>query len=187
MMLAEGYSTFAHDANGYGSINYSASANMVNLGSASASGSLTGARIPKAPVTNGAPVVSAIMPTTATVTWPANTNNNGASIDQYLLRINKNTPADSAGYTDYGLDASTLSKALTGLTPGTTYYAVVYAHNGQGYAPKSAQTTFKTLSGAYTWNGSAWKPCEIMTYKSTGWTSAAETRTWNGTAWVLAS
>lgn len=177
-----------HDGNGYASIGVSGywNSNHSNIGAGTASGTFTLSRIPKAPTTNGAPVVSDLMPTSAKFTWPANTNNNGAGIDQYLLRIHTNANVEAAGYKDYPMGGSTYFTSVTGLLPGTQYYAVVYAHNSQDYAPKSATTPFKTLSGAYVRRGSTWKPVEVLVYRSGQWKSA-EVLVYRSGAWVAAT
>ncbi|MDT0142797.1 fibronectin type III domain-containing protein [Microbacterium sp. PRC9] len=179
-----------HDGNGYlGAFNVSAWIDTSHGSIGDGGVTVTegeSPRIPKAPVTNGQPTVSGLLPTQATLTWPANTNNNGAGIDQYLLRVRTSSPADGAGYVDYPVDGSTLSKTITGLTPGQNYYAVVYAHNSQGYAPKSAETTFRTPSGFYVWNGSEWKPTEIFVWNGTAWRTG-EVFVWDGTAWKAAT
>lgn len=176
-VIATGSVWIGHDANGYATIGVSgfkgvdgASAVADNV---TASGTMSLPRIPKPPVQNGAPTVSNLLPTSVTLSWPANTNNNGASIDQYLLRVRNGTPADAAGYVDYPVDAATFAKAVTGLTPGTTYYSVVYAHNAQGYSVKSAETSFRTPSGMYPFNGSEFRPSEVLTRNATNtdWTS----------------
>lgn len=187
-LLAAGSTTFTHDANGYlsvyGSGAFSSPSN--HIGSGSVGGTLGLDRIPKAPTTNGMPVVSNLQPTSVTLSWPANTNNNGAAIDQYLLRVNKNNPADAAGYVDYPLSPSTLSYTVTGLTPGTQYYAVVYAHNSQGYAPKSSQASFKTLSGAYVRRGTEWRPTEVLVRRNGVW-KPGEVFVYKGGTWKPAS
>jgi hypothetical protein len=68
----------------------------------------------------------------------------GQGIDQYLLRRNTVSPPESAGYTDYITGGGSRSIDVTGLTPGTTYYWAVYAHNGQGYSPRGGITTQAT-------------------------------------------
>lgn len=161
-----------HDSEGYASFGIAASfdASASQFGGASASGTFFADRIAKVPAATPAPTVSAIQPTSAKLAWSPSPDSRGASVDQYLLRVNKNNPADSAGYVDYAFDAATFSFNVTGLTPGTNYYSVVYAHNAMGYSVKSAQATFKTLSGAYVWSGVEWRPTEVLV--------------WNGTAWV---
>lgn len=191
-LIASGSTWIGHDANGYAQIGVSGwkgSDGASDVGdNVTVSGVMDLPRIPKPPVTNGAPVVSNLLPTSAKFTWPANTNNNGAGIDQYLLRISKNNPPDVSPYTDYPQGGSTLTYTVTGLTPGTQYYATVYAHNSQGYAPRSATTPFKTLSGAYSWNGSVWQPAEVLVRNTanTAWVTG-EVLAYNGTAWVPAT
>lgn len=189
-LIASGSVWIGHDSNGYASINVSGFKGADGAGAVadnvSVGGSMSLPRIPKPPVTNGAPVASNLTPTSVTLSWPANTNNNGAGIDQYLLRVSQNSPADQSPYTDYPLSASTFSRTVTGLTPGTQYYAVVYAHNGYGYAPKSAQLAFKTLSGAYVRRGGEWRPTELLVRRDGAWVSG-ETFAWDGTKWKSAA
>ncbi|WP_137772204.1 MULTISPECIES: fibronectin type III domain-containing protein [unclassified Microbacterium] len=185
--IASGQTAIGHDGNGYASIGVSGywDSRHSNIGAGNPGGTFTLPRIPKAPAQNGAPVASNLMPTSVKLTWPANTNNNGAGIDQYLLRVHTISPADSAGYKDY-LVGTALTHTVTGLKPGTQYYALVYAHNSQGFSPKSAQTAFKTLSGAYVRRGSTWVPVEVLVYRSGQWQSA-EVLIYRSGAWVPAT
>jgi len=187
-MIAQGTFTITHNSEGFAQYQVATAVNLNNgIGGATAYSAVYDApRIPKIPSANGAPSFSNILPTTATVSWPANGDPRGAAIDQYLLRVHTNSNVEAAGYTDYPLSPSTFSYNLTGLTPGTNYYAAVYAHNGMGYAPKSATSTFKTLSGAYAWNGSEWRPCEVLEATSSGWRSL-EVNARKSSSWVLAS
>lgn len=189
-LIAVGSTWIGHDANGYAHIGVSGFKGVDGSSAIDDNVTVSGAfdlpRIPKPPVQNGAPVASNLAPTAVTLTWPANTNNNGASVDQYLLRLHTNPNVETAGYVDYPLGPTTLTRNVTGLLPGTQYYAAVYARNSQGYSPKSAETPFKTLSGAYVRNGSTWKPAEALVYRSGLWKSA-EVLVYRSGAWVPAT
>lgn len=189
-VVGSGSTWHDHDANGYrpgfASDAYIDS-NHSNVGDGGSGQAWVDApRIPKPPAQNGAPTVSNLLPTSVTLSWPANGNNNGAAIDQYLLRINTKSPSDSSGYTDYAVSASTLSRTVTGLTPGQQYYASVYAHNQMGYSPKSADVAFKTPSGFYVWNGASWRPSEVFVWNGTAWRNG-EVFVWDGDEWRMAT
>jgi hypothetical protein len=134
-----------HDGNGYGSgftSTFCVDTNHSSIGDGCVSvGEETPPRIPKRPQPVGAPSPSAVTPTTLTMSWSA-PDNMGAGIDQYILRRNTVSPPESAGYVDYV--TSGLSYNVTGLTPGTTYYWAVYAHNSQGYSDRGGITTQAT-------------------------------------------
>ncbi|WP_341941724.1 fibronectin type III domain-containing protein [Microbacterium sp. LWH10-1.2] len=189
-LIASGSTWVGHDANGYAQIYVSGFKGVDGAGAVADNVSVGGyvdlPRIPKPPAVNGSPVASNLTPTSATMTWPANTNNNGAAIDQYLLRINKVAPADTVPYTDYPLGPSTFSHTVTDLIPGTQYYATVYAHNSAGYSGKATDTAFKTLSGAYVRRGSEWRPTEVLVRKGGQWVSG-EVYTCKGGVWKPAS
>lgn len=188
--IASGQAVVAHDANGYGSVALSAYAHPFfnnNFGTSSGvSGTYGLPRIPKPPAQNGAPTVSNLLPTTALFSWPGSTNDNGAPITEYLLRIHTNSNVEVAGYVDYPVSAATVSKSVTGLIPGTQYYAAVYARNSQGYGPKSTTTAFKTPSGMYVWNGLTDRPSEVLVWSGTEWKTSTEVLEWDGTVWKTA-
>lgn len=185
-----GYVDLVHDSEGYlGPLTIRMTVTYGSINEAY-TGTLYIARIPKPPSQMSAPGISELAPTGAKVTWTPPSDNRGASIDQYLLRINTVTPADSGGYVDYPVDAATVSKVLTGLTPGVQYYAAVYAHNSAGYSAKSTDAPFKTLSGMYVWNGTEWRGSEVKARNSTNTadvTGEVWVRNAANTAWVLAS
>lgn len=81
-------------------------------------------------------------------------DNGGSAVDQILVRVS--TDPGFATYTDYTAGNVT-SVAITGLQPGTTYYAICYAHNANGYSAASAVRPFTTLPGVYVNVGGVWK------------------------------
>lgn len=100
-------------------------------------------RIAKPPTAPGAPVASAVTTTGLTMTWALPGDNNGAGLDQMLLR--RSSSPDMSAYTDIVLPGGTTSTPVTGLTPGTQYYWAVYAHNAAGYSNRSGITAQATL------------------------------------------
>lgn len=189
-VVGSGSTWHGHDGQGYRGgfpSTASISTNHANIGSGTTGQAWVDApRIPIAPAAPGAPVVSNLNPTSMTLSWSGTPDNGGAGIDQYLLRVSKNNPADQSPWTDYPLSGSTFSHTVTGLTPGTQYYAVVYAHNSRGYSPKSAQTAVKTLSGAYVRRGTEWRPTELLVRKDGRWVPG-ETFVYRSGAWKAAS
>lgn len=100
------------------------------------------ATIPSAP---RSPSSSSILPTSFAINFNGPASNGGASIDYYLVRISLNS--SFSGYTDKHTGTGS-NNVFTGLTPGTTYYSRVYAHNSKGYSTPSVTITVKTLAPA---------------------------------------
>ena len=119
------------------------------------------AQVPSAP---GKPVVSAITNNSATVSWTASSASNGADISGYLLCYWPNSSA-SGPYVNHST-ATSLSRSVTGLTPGQDYTFTVYAQNSVGYSAASAATTIKTLAGAWIRVSGVWRLC--VPYVRTG-------------------
>ena len=69
--------------------------------------------------------------------------------------------------------------------PGTTYHVYIWARSNVGDGPATA-IALKTLSGAYTWDGTKWDPDEVYVWNGGAWV-IGEVNYWNGTQWVLAS
>lgn len=82
-------------------------------------------------------------------------DNGGIALDQILVRYSTD-PAFS-WYTDIPLAGTATSTAISGLTPGTTYYVVIYAHNANGYSAASDVKSFTTLPGVMVNVGGVWK------------------------------
>ncbi|WP_433586361.1 fibronectin type III domain-containing protein [Microbacterium hydrocarbonoxydans] len=116
------------------------------------------------PGTPGTPVASEITPTSMRLSWSI-PGNGGSAIDQMLLR--RSASADLAGgYTDYPFSGGTTTAVIDNLTPATTYYWRVYAHNGVGYSAQSGVTPATTASGAYASINGVWVPVPV--YASDG-------------------
>jgi hypothetical protein len=142
-----------------------------------------GGSAPTKPSAPGIAVASGVTSTSVTLTWTASASNGGAAIDQYFPRLSKLNPVASP-YTDYPVGPTTFTKTITGLTPGTTYYVVVYSHNSAGFSPKSAQMSFTTYSGDQVWTGTEWKSCQVLTWNGTSW-APAEVNTRKTSSWEL--
>lgn len=112
-------------------------------------GTLTLDRIPLRPTKPGQPQFSSEAPTTLLVSWTAPTDDGGNAITDYILRR-----YDGATTNGTHLDSSsnTLSRRITGLTPGATYTFTVVAKNASqgaanGFSPESDPNTITTVSG----------------------------------------
>jgi hypothetical protein len=88
------------------------------------------------PGTPAAPTVSAITQTTATVSWTA-PYDGGSAITSYGVQV-----ATDSAFSNVVIFQGT--GALTGLTPGTTYWTRVRAGNAIGAGPYSTATSFTT-------------------------------------------
>ncbi|CAL9597021.1 cellulase family glycosylhydrolase [Streptomyces sp. enrichment culture] len=95
------------------------------------------------PAAPGAPVASAVTAASATLTWPAATDDVGVT-GYEVVRV--------TGDTETRVAASTTPTAtLTGLTAGTTYTFAVYARDAAGNrSPRSATVTVTTDQGGGT-------------------------------------
>lgn len=125
---------------GYGYNTVSASVQMDSgFGTASVSEGQNVSGPPSAPNT---PSASSITPVSMTLSWNI-PSNNGASIDQMLLR--RYNDAGLSTYTDYPQGGGVTSANITGLNPGTTYWWAVYAHNANGYSARSGVLQQATL------------------------------------------
>lgn len=107
-------------------------------GPATVSGYFARSTIPDPPTQYAA---EAVLPTSFNVRFGGN-GNGGSAIDYYLVRIGLSNPPTAGAYTDYVNYSGT--QAITGLIPGTQYYTMVYAHNGNGYSNYSNVVATKT-------------------------------------------
>jgi len=95
-------------------------------------------RAPNAP---GAPSYSSIAGTSAVASWTNSTDLGGGSADLWALHV-----ATDAGFSSivYNTAQANLSRAVTPLAPGTTYYGRAFTHTADGYGPASGTTSFST-------------------------------------------
>lgn len=106
----------------------------------------------------GAPNISAwsnIGIDRATINFTSPASNGGAAIDYYLVRYGKTNPPESGTYVEF--TTGTGLNPRTGLDPGSTYYARVYAHNSQGYGASSAIVSVLTLAPVHVKVGGHYK------------------------------
>jgi len=137
---------FGHDGNGYLSIVIDAWHGPASIFGTSDPPSLWFAtdRIAQRPSTPGTPTLSNITTNSVQVTW-AIPDNRGAAIDQMLLRYSTNPNVEAGPYTDLTNGGNVTTRTVTGLTPGVTYYFVVYAHNSVGYSNRSGTASAQTI------------------------------------------
>lgn len=90
----------------------------------------------------GTPTASNILTDQMQLNWTI-PGNGGAAIDQMLLR--RSQSPDMSSYTDFPQPGNSTGFVVTGLTPATTYYWQVFAHNAVGYGPGSGVLTQATL------------------------------------------
>jgi len=158
-VLGNGYFTKGHDANGYlsaGVLRGIIETAEASIGSGYADASTgTPPRVPKPP-----PAPSVADP------WGWNmieadkarfqfqsTGDGGAAVDQWQFQVATNSAF--TGATSYTSGGTT---TVTGLTPGTTYYARARGHNAAGWGAWSATDSMTTLSGIYVSDGEVWVP-----------------------------
>lgn len=148
--LWSGYVDVGHDGNGnIGGVGFGMHMNATGtscLGGANDhSVTIYANRIGQVPGNPGTPTITNVTPTGMTVSWTAPSRGH-ADTDQILLRRNTNSNPDASGYVDTVLSASALSTVVTGLSPTTTYYFKVYAHNSDGYSSGTATVSQMTLA-----------------------------------------
>lgn len=77
----------------------------------------------------GKPTFSNVTPTGMTVSWTAPTDLGGSAVTSYRLQLSTSSTFSSIAYDS---SANNRSRAVSGLTPGSAYYARVLAVNGAG-------------------------------------------------------
>lgn len=142
------------------------------------------AQSPTAPRT---PAVSQTAPGEVTLTWTNPADNGEADLTGF--RIEYGTSADFTGATVIN-HGTTLSRVISGLTPGLTYYFRIAAKNavtdaGSTWSVFSASVSQFISSGGKAWNGTAWVPGNASVWNGTAW-APATVKVWNGTAWAPA-
>lgn len=111
--------------------------NSAGWGAGSQSNTITAVTTPSAPTSPGAAVNGV---GSAAVTWSAPANNGYAGIDEYAVYA-YNANGQYGG--TYALPCgSCTSASLGGLSPGTSYYFLIYAHNVVGWGPAAQTANF---------------------------------------------
>lgn len=121
--------------------------NTRGYGPLSGRSTATTTRIPDAP---GTPTLSAVTPTSATVTWAA-AGNGGSPITGYELGYGTSFTAPTT------IISALSPKTVTGLTPGSTYYFWVRAINAVGTGPWSTPASTSTIAGVHVKVSGVWK------------------------------
>lgn len=112
------------------------------------------------------PTLSGISPTSVTVTWTAPADNGGSPITGYEVGYGTNSTTPSTIIT------ATSPKAITGLTPGTTYFFWVRAINAVGTGPWSPFAANATIAGARIKLGASWVIAVVYVKDGGVWKSA---------------
>lgn len=179
-LLNGGYITTGGTSHGFGYTQTNGSAGGLYVGRGSVSGAsiirsdgtespwpnntlviqVTYVQAPTAPQNLLAPVVSDVG---ATLSWDAPSDNGGSSVKQYAVQVSTD-PA--FGTINWSGNTTGLSvDILTGLTPGTTYYARVSANNGMmtsgGGAVTSPLSAWSNVVSFVTSQSGAWNSVSV--------------------------
>lgn len=93
---------------------------------------------PDAPTT----LASSLYGTTVDLTWAAGASDGGIAVDSYKIDVATDSGFTSIVQTVILSTPADLSKTITKLAAGTTYYVRVYAHNTVGYSSASSSINF---------------------------------------------
>ena len=104
---------------------------------------------PTAPAT-----IKAMTQVSATLTFPASSDNGGTAITAYQIGYATN----STGPSTIVSAQAVLDNLITGLSPATQYYFWVRAQNAIGWGPWSNPIGRKTVAGAFVKVGAVWYP-----------------------------
>ncbi len=185
-LLGSGYFTKAHDANGYLIVNdnfYGAISSPhegIGSGTAAITSGITAPRIPKPPP---APSVAdpwgwnQIQANQARFQF-SSTGDGGGTIDTWEFQVATNP--SFTGATTYSSGGTTI---VTGLTPGTTYYARARGHSIQaGWGAWSATDSMTTLPGVYVSDGVNWVASPMAVSDGASWANVVP-KISSGSAW----
>ncbi|WP_336628449.1 MULTISPECIES: fibronectin type III domain-containing protein [unclassified Microbacterium] len=188
LLLGSGTRRVGHDGNGNANIGSSASfGGNSTIGTAYVEVWQTLTRIPQYP---GAPLISGtvggtplgfsdVTPTTARVRFSFTTDG-GSPINGWQLQY-----ATDAAFTQNVVTISSSGTSdLTGLLPGTTYYARARGSNqARGWGPWSATASATTLPSLSVSDGTSWGSAQIFVSNGTAWTSYPIQYS-DGTSWL---
>lgn len=175
-IVGNGYVDVYHDSNGYrpgfvnnAYINGSAHSNIGSGGSGDMY--LDAPRLPRGPGAPGVPYIYSFFNGGQSVRLilPPSSDDGGATIDMYLIRMSANDNPETAPYVDLGLSPSQLFGDFHNLQPGTRYRAYGYAHNSQGWARNNTWLEFTTEAGIYVSDGANWVPSGIRVSDGSVW------------------
>ena len=184
IQLLSTYVSHYHDANGYGADPWYSVASVdtdhTSVGDGSVGVYFSGVpRIPKPPP---APTIAGygfdqVTANTARFRF-SSTGDNGAPVTQWEFELATNPQFTNA--TKYG---SSGTSQLTGLIPGTTYYARARGMNAAGWGAWSATASMTTLSAVKRSDAGAFEDADVFISKGGAWVPAQSMMS-KGQAWV---
>lgn len=170
--LGSGYKAVGHDGAGYrpGFGNTAIiDTPHSNIGDGSTTTYVDAPRIPQPPSAPGAPYLySFFNGTSARIILPSSSDDGGATIDMYLVRMSENPNVEAGPYTDLGLSPSQLFGDFHNLKPGTTYYMYGYVHNARGWV-RGPLGSITTQAGMYVSDGAVWRPQGMYVSDGSAW------------------
>lgn len=186
-VLGSGYFTKPHNAAGYLIDGSNLTGSIATNHSAIGDGSVTvdpgsAPRIPKVPSAPPAPVFVDSDPDAIRFTISGVSDNGGATVTSYRMRVVSNDGSTLIGEWDSGATQQTTAGKVV-LAPGTKYRILYAAKNSVGFGSYSAYTTMETEAGIFVSDGVRWvgagpKVSDGATYQS------LIPKISNGTAWV---
>lgn len=175
-VVGNGYVDAYHDSNGirpgFANSAYIDGSAHSNIGSGGSGDVFVDApRFPRGPGAPGVPYIYSFFNGGASVRLilPPSSDDGGATIDMYLIRMSANDSPETAPYVDLGLSPSQLFGDFHNLLPGTRYRAYGYAHNSVGWARQNTWLEFTTEAGIYVSDGTAWKPSGMRSSDGVTW------------------
>lgn len=106
----------------------------------------------------GGATFSSILATQVNAAWTGSPDNQGSAIDNYTIHVANNSAMNPY---QQDLGGNSLSRTITGLAPGTTYWTQTFAHNGIGWSGPSTETAFTT--NAYQLGSPVWSNIQATT------------------------
>jgi hypothetical protein len=127
------------------------------------------------------PTLTDIQPQSATLNWVAPT---GGTATGYELQVATDTTFKTLAHSTRSATVWATSKAITGLSPATTYYYRVRANTAHGWGAWSSAATTSTLSGAKVRVNGQWVDATGYIYSGGQWVVATVNKRVNG-IWVV--